>query len=136
MAIQFEEIIPVPCTLSDRHAMVFPMGTFATGSGSVPDLALDHTFKYLASSTRSAGVPRPALGPANCWAAGPVVRVSRMKHTLRLASSHFTIDLDEGDDGIWTASMTFRGERLEARSETPEEAQSALLVALRSELSH
>ena len=59
-----------------------------------------------------------------------------MKHTFRLASSHFTIDLDEDDDGIWTASMLFRGERLEARSETPDAAKAALLVALKSELSH
>ena len=59
-----------------------------------------------------------------------------MKQTLRIASSHFTIYLDEDENGCWTASMTFRGERLEARSGTAGEAKAALLVALSSELSH
>jgi len=59
-----------------------------------------------------------------------------MQHTFRIASSYFTVDLEEDDDGMWTAAMMFRGERLEARSGTPEEAQAALLVALKSELSH
>ena len=69
-------------------------------------------------------------------AAGSVALGKVTRQRIIVASAHFTVDLHEDDNGIWTASMIVRGERLEARSETPEDAKAALVVALRSELAH
>lgn len=57
-----------------------------------------------------------------------------MRKTIRIGSVQFTIDLVEENDGLWTASMMFRGELLEARSATSAEAMAALMVALKSEI--
>ena len=74
--------------------------------------------------------------PPFCRAAGLIILGAPMQHTFRIASSYVTVDLTEDDDGVWTASMTFRGQLLEARSERAADAEAALLVALKSELSH
>jgi hypothetical protein len=57
------------------------------------------------------------------------------KHIIHIGAMHLVIDVELFTDDVWVASTLYRDERLAARSHTRQEATSALIAALNSEIS-
>lgn len=57
------------------------------------------------------------------------------KHTIHIGAMHLVIDVEQSSQHNWRASMSYEGERIEARADTEQDAVSGLLTALKSEMS-